>query len=570
MFQDPKFAALFAADGKVRQMLTGNGSADGESLRLVSPPPFVFRSFRAAEVDVVMTTPAMVGAVLRQRKGSSLTRGQAKDLLTYLLDGFRSRKYCFKNLIGLKVAPLHKNGLGTFQARTNSNQFLYLCPTIKLLRPAGADVGEAVSAAVGGSNGGADGGSKSSGEQEVTVDGRLLMPDFPHFIDPDFCPDALEALRSQISIAQLNILPLNMRALASNMEYVLPAVWRGAQSPISLSLSGGGASAAETAKAQQQQQPKGRGGRRARGSSGAAHQPVLAVLSGTEVLERLNLFWSFVDGCGERVDFDRMATLKGWPVITARTHATVVPAVAAVASGPEDLEPEPEPEGSELYAMSMDVARSHHVLSRELYSAEELRVLDRCGVLFLTTQGASDRLTVQIQGMEKISPAMRAIATHWGASSTFAAGGGGGVSDEQVRGELCEALRDLIIGWSGETDQATNQVRKPGDPASGGGKKQGKKAARQQRGPISSYESVPESVLRQLPIFETIDHRWVAAASSMGAVQISCAPSKPWETLLRKHAPHMPCLSSEGKAGTLLAVASLVDKHEEEFLGVTA
>jgi len=43
----------------------GNG-ADGEGLRLVSPPPFVFRSFKAAQIDVVMTTPAMVGAVLRQ------------------------------------------------------------------------------------------------------------------------------------------------------------------------------------------------------------------------------------------------------------------------------------------------------------------------------------------------------------------------------------------------------------------------------------------------------------------------------------------------------------------------
>ena len=47
-------------------------------------------------------------------------------------DVVAQRKDVFKQLLGLTVAPLHNNGLGTFQARTNCSQFLYLCPTIPL------------------------------------------------------------------------------------------------------------------------------------------------------------------------------------------------------------------------------------------------------------------------------------------------------------------------------------------------------------------------------------------------------------------------------------------------------
>jgi hypothetical protein len=97
----------------------------------------------------------------------------------------------------------------------NLLQFLYLCPTIKLLRPRSAN----------GTGGPAESTGRARDEdtlEELVVDCRALMPDFPHFIDPDASPDVLEALGSQQSIAQLNILPLNLRALTSHMEYVLP------------------------------------------------------------------------------------------------------------------------------------------------------------------------------------------------------------------------------------------------------------------------------------------------------------------------------------------------------------
>ena len=77
--------------------------------------------------------------------------------------------------------------------------------------------------------------------------------------------------------------------------------------------------------------------------------------------------------------------------------------------------------------------------------------------------------------------------------------------------------------------------------------------------------SVSESVLQQLPVFETIDGRWVKAESKH--VRIYAAPSKHWETILREYTPTIPCLSSLGDATHVLTAANLTNVSEEQFLG---
>ena len=520
VFQDAEFAALFAGDSRVRQMMT-----TADEVRLVSPPQFVCASLQKAGVAVRTTSPKMVSSMLQKHTLSKLlTKAQAHTLLTYLLHDFRSRKDAFTNLISLNVAPMHALSsasspsagraspvLATFQARTNSSNFLYLCPTFRL-------------------------GDDESGPE---VDGREMMPEFPWFLDPEASPEVLEALRSQQSLAQLNIVRLNLRALASNMQYVLPPAWRSRTSPIA--LDGTSDTTAEEASPSKSRSWKtnNRKKRRDGGDDGSSHRETLGA---REVLRRLELFWGFIDSCGERLDLSR--TMQGWPVVMAARHA------------PAGGEPE-------LFAMSVETAKRVSVLARDMYSQEELAVLDSAGVLFLT--GASERLAAQVQGSEKVAPALRAVARCFTpahrelralrlknqsrAEQLADAGSAPQLEPEPEpelgpEPELCASLRELVLTWSGARGPVPQ------------------KKARRQR----SFDSIPEGVLRALPIFETIGGEWVSAATTMGAVHVCCAPSRAWETLLRKHAVHVPCLSSEGDAGLLLPAAGLKG-HEEEFLG---
>ena len=524
VFQDAEFAALFAGDSRVRQMMT-----TADEVRLVSPPQFVCASLQKAGVAVRTTSPKMVSSMLQKHTLSKLlTKAQAHTLLTYLLHDFRSRKDAFSNLISLNVAPMHalpsasspsagraSPVLATFQARTNSSNFLYLCPTFRL------------------------GDDESSPE----VDGREMMPEFPWFLDPEASPEVLEALRSQQSLAQLNIVRLNLRALASNMQYVLPPAWRSRTSPIA--LDGASDTTAQEASPSKSRSWKtnNRKKRRDGGDDGSSHRETLGA---REVLRRLELFWGFIDSCGERLDLSR--TMQGWPVVMAARHA------------PAGGEPE-------LFAMSVETAKSVSVLARDMYSQEELAVLDSAGVLFLT--GAAERLAAQVQGSDKVAPALRAVARCFTpahkelralrlknqsrAEQLADAGSAPQLEPEPEpelgpelgpEPELCASLRGLVLTWSGARGPVLQ------------------KKARRQR----SFDSIPEGTLRALPIFETIGGEWVSAATTMGAVHVCCAPSRAWETLLRKHAVDVPCLSSEGDAGLLLPAAGLKG-HEEEFLG---
>jgi hypothetical protein len=190
-------------------------------------------------------------------------------------------------------------------------------------------------------------------------------------------------------------------------------------------------------------------------------------------------------------------------------------------------------------AMSVEVAQRYCVLSRDLYSPSELSVLDGLGVMFLS--GASERLSWLVQGTEKVSPALRAIAHHLSSRACDALP------------ELCKKLRGLILEWTPREGQSVS---------AGQGRGSGKPKRKEY-----VAESLPESVLRHLPVFETLDGRWVSAAGSMGTVQICAAPSNHWESTLRQHAATIPCLSSQGDAARLLAIANLTGKHEEEFIG---
>lgn len=436
--------------------------------------------------------------------------------------------------MGIKVAPLHNNELGTFQARTNCSQFFFLCPTIPLHDPTL----------------GASDGSTTGDVSTTMVDGRSLMPDFPFFLDPDAPIDALEALSSKQCLGQLNIVHLNLRGLASHMDYVLPAAWRNTHAPISLALNdtrietddsdthscssliGGGALSKHEGK-------KKRGSRHRRRAQ--QQQTAAADLpSGADVLERLKLFWAFVDRCGERVDVDR--SFSGWPIVTACRYGKNPQVIDQAGTDGSCTQSGDQITGQESpvlqFVMSIDVARSYHAVSRELYTADELRVLDQYGVMFLT--GAAERLTVHIQGTEKVNPALRAVARYFSGNSQSRSGSNDLLGNATTHQSQCEIhyrseLRDLVLRWSGEEDA----MQKANNP-------QGRSRVHRRRPPPKQHESVPQTVLRQLPIFELLDGNWVSPSSSMG---VGCPPSSRWEALLRRHASGMPCLSSEGKAG---------------------
>jgi hypothetical protein len=548
VFQDVCFARLFALDGndKIRQLLVGT-----ESMRLVSPPAFVYKSFSKANVSLIVTNPAMVASMLKSRK-IKLSRGQAFSVLAYLLEGWRTRKDAFKQLIGLQLAPLHGNSLGTFQARTNCSVFLYLCPLIPLHEPSlAAD----------------DSSTTGESSMPVVVDGRALMPKFPLFLDPDAPSDALEALSSKQCLGQLNIVHLSIRGLASQMEYVFPLAWRNTHTPIRLALNSEldekpTCHADAPSKSAVVVRGKGRNARKRSSGGGGVQQQtaVSGIKSGAEVVERLNLFWAFVDSCGERIDIAR--SFSGWPIITACQYYQHPTDRADSETASRQSEGQ---ESASYFAMSMDVARSHHALSRTMYTADELYVLDRHGVMFLTQ--AAERLAVHIQGTEKVSPAVRALVRYFSTESesdiTKGVSPTNAIMEEthsEVHSYLRSELRDLILRWSDE--EIVSQT--PAQASTQGRRKAPRRRRQEQQ---AQREGMPETVLRQLPIFELIDGRWVSASSSMGAVQALCSPSPAWEELLRIHAPTIPCLSSEGNAGYLLRCAGLEDKNEEEFLG---
>jgi hypothetical protein len=471
IFQDEAFIALFADDNKVRQLLaSGCGDHLGSRHRLVAPPAFVYKSFMKAGVPVVLTSPMVVAGALRRQK-PKLSRTQAGKLLQYLLMGTRStNKDVFRNLLGLKVAPLaaHSNGskggamisagLGTFQARTNCSHFLYICPKLRL-----------------------DEGPEGRGTE---VDGRQLMPTFPHFIDPEAPPEALAALSSAQALGQLNILRLNVRAVVEHMEFILPKLWRNKPNPVPLDEPQQPHS--QSSHSQSNRQRRLRKGK-------LPHAAGQEVPSAAEMCHRLKLLWAFIEASGERVDITR--GFAGWPLVIASRS---------------------EPSGSaEYYAMSVEVAQRCCVLSRERYSASELQVLDGFGVMFLFD--APERLCSVVQGPEKVSIALRAVA----------------VQPAVPCPELCQLLRGLTLKWLGDVGR--------------------------------TMTSVSESVLQQLPVFETIDGRWVKAESKH--VRIYAAPSKHWETILREYTPTIPCLSSLGDATHVLTAANLTNVSEEEFLG---
>ena len=352
------------------------------------------------------------------------------------------------------------------------------------------------------------------------------------------------------------------------MEYVLPAAWRSTHSPISLALhdqlresdndanqggGGGAASSALSAGGATPSSNKGKGkGRRVKhrggGGGGGAQQQGqrqgAELPTGREVLERLNLFWAFVDSCGERLDVDR--SFSGWPIITAcrygkrqqaqvalQTSASAAAADTEVVAAESQQQVVVERSAAQHFAMSVEVARSHHALSRGMYSADELGVLDRCGVLFLT--GAAERLAVHIQGTEKVNPAVRALARHFTSEQSNAGSGGGGVAGgggsagERGEGELQlrSELRELILGWSGDDTTLSDSGSGGSGQQRRGNTKPGTKGGKHSSGGArglpygGGFENMPESTLRQLPIFETLD------GAQRNVPRFSVFPSQP-------------------------------------------
>jgi hypothetical protein len=476
VLEDPKFQK-HCRDPLLRKLVMSGG------LRLVSPPSFLLEGMKKAGVDGVnVLTPVLVGDAMRGSK-AKLNRHQSSSLLMYLLDGYKNNGQCFKNLLGLRVAsllPRSSGKLGTFQARTNCSQFIYLCPKIG------------------------------------SSDASKMLPSFEWFLDPESA--AFEALSSQTSLSRLNIAKFGVRALASNMEHFLPSAWC-AKDAVPMLADG----TADLDKMTPGLRPTGegkRGGKPSRKSGKTNSLSTSFANGGTgNIIERVQLFWQFLDTCGERVDFKAFGQYPTVLAVTGSNEAGDAPS---------------------QYLLSIDNAIRNGVVCRSNYSKEQMYVLSRFGCWFLH-DSANDRLVQLLNGSGQrgnLAPALRSVAINCSRQHS------------SPPPEDCELLRALVLSWiSGE----------------GAGKRERK---------WSEPGAVDTGMLRSLPIFETLGGKWISAdarpgTSYQGYIGAPCvAPSKAWASMVGGAFSWAPVLQTNGDAGELLKVVNCQPCTEEHYLGL--